>query len=127
MFHPCLINTVVPIDPRYLVTLTVRYWSSLSDRIGRKKTMLIWAVGTTVAQTFPLLVYYKKGMSLYLLWVGGVFEGAVGSILCLIALVHSYAADVSSPEQRTVVFGRMIAGWYAGLGIGYVLFSYAVG
>ncbi|KAK3806590.1 MAG: major facilitator superfamily domain-containing protein [Linnemannia elongata] len=101
-----------------LVTLTVRYWNSLSDRIGRKKTMLIWAVGTTVAQTFPVMVYYNKGMSVYFLWLAGMIEGAVGSILCLIALVHSYAADVSSPEQRTVVFGRMMAGWYAGLGIG---------
>ena len=89
--------------------------------------MLVWAVGTTVAQTFPLMVYYNKGMSLYFLWVGGMVDGSVGSILCLIALVHSYAADVSSPEQRTVVFGRMIAGWYAGLGIGYVFFSCAVG
>ncbi|KAF9544789.1 hypothetical protein EC957_011693 [Mortierella hygrophila] len=101
-----------------LVTLTVRYWSSLSDRIGRKKTMLVWAVGSTVAHTFPLMVYYNKGMSLYVIWVGGMIEGSAGSILCLIALVHSYAADVSSPEKRTVVFGRMIAGWYAGLGVG---------
>ncbi|KAF9095278.1 hypothetical protein BGX29_009117 [Mortierella sp. GBA35] len=99
-----------------LVTLTVRFWNSLSDRIGRKKTMLVWAIGTTVAQTLPLLVYYNEGMSVYFIWVGGMIEGAVGSVLCLIALVHSYAADVTHPEQRTVVFGRMIAGWYAGLG-----------
>ncbi|KAG0276227.1 hypothetical protein BGZ95_007824 [Linnemannia exigua] len=101
-----------------LVTLTVRFWNSLSDRIGRKQTMLVWAIGTTVAQTIPLLVYYNQGVSVYFIWVGGMIEGAVGSILGLIALVHSYAADVSHPEQRTVVFGRMIAGWYAGLGIG---------
>ncbi|KAG0287061.1 hypothetical protein BGZ96_008969 [Linnemannia gamsii] len=101
-----------------LITLTVRYWSSLSDKIGRRKTMLIWAIGTTVAQTFPLVVYYNKGMSLYFLWVGSLIEGMVGSILCLLALVHSYASDVSSPEQRTVIFGRMMAGWYTGLGIG---------
>ncbi|KAF9083162.1 hypothetical protein BGX23_011724, partial [Mortierella sp. AD031] len=99
-------------------TLTVHFWNSLSDRIGRKKTMLVWAIGTTVAQTLPLLVYYNEGMSVYFIWVGGMIEGAVGSVLCLIALVHSYAADVTHPEQRTVVFGRMIAGWYAGLGIG---------
>lgn len=85
--------------------------------------MLIWACGTTVSLTFPLMVYYNKGMSLYFIWVGGMIEGSAGSILCLIALVHSYAADVSSPEQRTVVFGRMMAGWYTGLGIGYVFFS----
>ncbi|KAF9133982.1 hypothetical protein BGW39_008469 [Mortierella sp. 14UC] len=101
-----------------LVTLTVRFWNSLSDRIGRRKTILVWAIGTFVAQLIPLLVYYNEGVSVYFIWLGGMIEGAVGSILGLIALVHSYAADVSHPEQRTVVFGRMIAGWYAGLGIG---------
>ncbi|KAF9901330.1 hypothetical protein EC991_006257 [Linnemannia zychae] len=104
-----------------LVTLTVRYWNSLSDRIGRKKTILVWAIGTFVSQLIPLLVYYNEGVSVYFIWIGGMLEGAVGSILGLIALVHSYAADVSHPEQRTVVFGRMMAGWYAGLGIGSVV------
>ncbi|KAF9929330.1 hypothetical protein FBU30_001691 [Linnemannia zychae] len=104
-----------------LVTLTVRYWSSLSDRIGRKKTLLIWTIIANIGQIFPLLVYYNKNMSLYFLLVGGTIEGSVGSTLCLVALVHSYAADVSRPEKRTVVFGRIMAGYYAGLGFGSAL------
>ncbi|KAF8931965.1 Hippocampus abundant transcript 1 protein [Dissophora ornata] len=101
-----------------LVTLTVRFWSTLGDRIGRKRVMLIWAVGTALSQTMPLLVYYNKGTSVYFLWLGGMIEGAVGSVPSVIALTHAYAADVTRPDDRTVVFGRMISGWYAGLGLG---------
>ncbi|KAG0053310.1 hypothetical protein BGZ83_001349 [Gryganskiella cystojenkinii] len=104
-----------------LITLMVRSWSSLSDRIGRKKTILIWAVGTFIAHLIPLVVYYVKDMTIYLLWVGGLIEGFVGSILCLIALTHAYVADVTSLHERIVVFGRVMAGWYAGLGLGSAL------
>ncbi|KAF9559552.1 hypothetical protein EC968_006539 [Mortierella alpina] len=103
-----------------LVMLTVRFWSGLSDRIGRQRTLLIWAMGTTIANLFPVIVYHNKGMSLYFLWVGSIIEGASGSILSLISLTHAYAADVTRPEQRTVVFGQIIAGLYAGLGFGSI-------
>ncbi|KAI1293240.1 hypothetical protein EDD11_008493, partial [Mortierella claussenii] len=102
------------------VTLTVRFWSSLSDRMGRKHIMLVWALGTALSQTMPLLVYYKN-LSVYFVLVGGMIDGAAGSVLSLIALTHAYAADVTRPEERTVVFGRMIAGWYAGMGLGAAL------
>ncbi|KAF9107029.1 hypothetical protein BGX27_008921 [Mortierella sp. AM989] len=83
--------------------------------------MLIWAIGTAISQTLPLLIYYNKGMSIYFMWLGSMIEGAAGAVLSLIALTHSYAADVTRPEQRTVAFGQTIAGWYAGLGIGSAL------
>ncbi len=98
--------------------LTVRFWSGLSDRIGRQRTLLIWAAGATIANLFPVIVYYNKGMSLYFLWAGSIIEGASGSILSLISLTHAYAADVTRPEERTVVFGQIIAGMYAGMGFG---------
>jgi len=103
-----------------LVMLTVRFWSGLSDRIGRQRTLLIWATGATIANLVPVIVYHNKGMSLYFLWVGSIIEGASGSILSLISLTHAYAADVTRPEERTVVFGQIIAGLYAGIGFGSV-------
>ncbi|KAG0365833.1 hypothetical protein BGZ54_006166 [Gamsiella multidivaricata] len=104
-----------------LITLTVRFWSGLGDRIGRKRAMQIWAVGTATAQLFPLMVYYHKGISLYFIWIGGLVEGSVGSVLSLIAITHAYAADVTDPEERTVVFGRIIGSYYTGIGLGSVL------
>ncbi|KAG0010943.1 hypothetical protein BGZ80_001064 [Entomortierella chlamydospora] len=104
-----------------LVALTVRFWSALGDRLGRKRVMLVWAIGTVIAQIMPLLIYYNKSMSIYFIWVGSMIEGVAGASLSLIALTHAYAADVTRPEERTVAFGQTIAGWYAGLGIGSAL------
>jgi MFS family permease len=100
------------------VTLTVRFWAMLSDRIGRKRSMQLWATGMCLGQSLPIVVYYGKDLSLYLLWVGGLIEGSVGAVLCVIALTHSYVADITRHEQRVVVFGRVMAAYYAGLGLG---------
>jgi len=80
--------------------------------------MRLWAAGMFLGQLVPLLVYYVKDMSVYVLWIGGLIEGFAGSILCVIALTHAYVADVTHHEQRIVVFGRVMAGYYAGLGLG---------
>ncbi|KAI8362944.1 major facilitator superfamily domain-containing protein [Mortierella sp. GBAus27b] len=100
------------------VTLTVRYWSSMGDRIGRKRVLLIWAIGMCAVHSITLIVYYVRGLSLYFLWLSGLAEGLSGSILSAISLVHAYAADVTAPEERTIVFGRVMAGYYGGLGLG---------
>ncbi|KAG0319880.1 hypothetical protein BGZ99_004855 [Dissophora globulifera] len=100
-----------------LCIVTIRFWSALGDRIGRKRVMLIWGIGTALSQCCTLLVYYQN-FSLYWLWIASIIEGATGAILSLLALIYAYAADVTTPSQRTVVFGRLIAGWYGGLGLG---------
>ncbi|KAG0303143.1 hypothetical protein BGZ98_006964 [Dissophora globulifera] len=101
----------------FLCIVTIRFWSALGDRIGRKRVMLIWGIGTALSQCCTLLVYYQN-FSVYWLWIASIIEGATGAILSLMALIYAYAADVTTPSQRTVVFGRLIAGWYGGLGLG---------
>ncbi|KAG0035007.1 Hippocampus abundant transcript 1 protein [Podila clonocystis] len=101
-----------------IVTMTVRFWSAKSDSIGRKKAILIWTLVSFVSQSTPIIIYYNKGASLYLLWLAAILEGAVGSVTSLIALTHAYASDVTGADERTVVFGRVIAAWYTGMGIG---------
>ncbi|KAF9586252.1 hypothetical protein BGW38_008020 [Lunasporangiospora selenospora] len=101
-----------------MMTLTVRYWASLSDRIGRKSSLLIWSVGMTISFCIPLMVYIVKDLSVYLLLLESAIEGIAGSSLLLIALTHSYASDLTQIDQRVVVFGRLTAGHYAGIGFG---------
>ncbi|KAF9353126.1 hypothetical protein BGX34_011789 [Mortierella sp. NVP85] len=100
------------------VTLTARFWSSLSDRIGRKRVLLIGSFALVLSQTLTLVVIHFRGASLYLFWLSGIVEGLSGSVLTIVALTHAYAADVTAPEKRTVVFGRIMAAYYAGVGLG---------
>ncbi|KAF9105421.1 hypothetical protein BGX27_009631 [Mortierella sp. AM989] len=103
------------------VTLTVRYWSALSDRIGRKRIMLINNVGSITTLALAVFVRTHKDANLYLLYVGVVVDGLIGSVALVDILLHAYASDLTLPEERTLVFGRLIAGNYAGLAIGTAL------
>ncbi|KAG0335700.1 hypothetical protein BG000_007290 [Podila horticola] len=109
-----------------IVTMTVRFWSAKSDSIGRKKAILIWMLVSFVSQSTPVVIYYNKGASVYWLWLAAIVEGAVGSVTSLIALTHAYASDVTESDERTVVFGRVIAAWYTGMGIGSAVGSQIV-
>ncbi|KAG0007674.1 hypothetical protein BGZ80_004378 [Entomortierella chlamydospora] len=104
-----------------LVTLTVRFWSALGDRVGRKRAMQICICGMLISTTLSVIVRLNKGVSLYFLMVGEMIEGATGAALSFNALTHAYAADVTLPEERTVVFGRLQAGLYCGIALGSTL------
>ncbi|KAI7821204.1 major facilitator superfamily domain-containing protein [Gamsiella multidivaricata] len=104
-----------------LVALTIRYWSGLGDRMGRKRAMLIGVTGSAFSCTLAVLVRLNKGMSLYFLRLGNILDGATGSLALLETLAHAYASDVTRAEERTVVFGRLVAGEFAGLALGSIL------
>ncbi|KAF9173847.1 hypothetical protein BGX20_001869 [Mortierella sp. AD010] len=104
-----------------LVTLTVRFWSALGDRVGRKRAMQVCICGMLISTTLSVIVRLNRGVSLYFLMVGEMIEGATGAALSFNALTHAYAADVTLPEERTVVFGRLQAGLYCGIALGSTL------
>ncbi|KAF8966697.1 hypothetical protein BGZ46_000336 [Entomortierella lignicola] len=101
-----------------LVTLTLRYWSALSDRIGRKRTILICNLG--VAVSCAIQVYVRVNSEVNVLWLlfAVVIESLTGAGALLDALIHAYCSDLTLPEERIVVFGRIFAGSYAGLAAG---------
>lgn len=111
---------LLTLQPLFLsiVTLMARFWSSLSDRIGRKRVLFIGSCGLFLSQAITLVVFYFRGVSLYIIWVSGIVEGLSGSVLTAVAITHAYAADVTVPEKRTVVFGRIMAAYYVGVGLG---------
>ncbi|KAF9996210.1 hypothetical protein BGZ80_002435 [Entomortierella chlamydospora] len=104
-----------------LMTLTVRYWSGLSDRIGRKRTMQLCSFGSFIALLVYMMVRINNEASLYYLWVGDIIEGMTGSLIGYETIAHAFAADVTAPGERTVVFGRLAAGSATGSTLGVVL------
>ncbi|KAF9432392.1 hypothetical protein BGZ76_010858 [Entomortierella beljakovae] len=104
-----------------MTTLSVRYWSKLGDRIGRKRALQLCAFGSIVSVLLSLFVRLNKNVSLLFLILAESIEGATGSGMSYSALTHAYAADVTTPEERTVVFGRLFAGLYTGIALGSAL------
>ncbi|KAF9354612.1 hypothetical protein BGX26_007556 [Mortierella sp. AD094] len=104
-----------------LMTLTVRYWSGLSDRIGRKRTMQLCSFGSFVALLVYMMVRVNNDASLYYLWIGDIIEGLTSSLVGYETFAHAYSADVTAPGQRTVVFGRLAAGAATGSSVGVIL------
>jgi len=83
-------------------------WGGLSDRIGRRKIILIGLVGYAAS-------FFLFGIGENELWImyvsrimGGLFSGAATS--CAMA----YIADITTPENRTKAMG--LAGMSIGLG-----------
>ncbi|KAF9167588.1 hypothetical protein BGX20_011558 [Mortierella sp. AD010] len=103
------------------MTISLRYWSALSDRIGRKKVMLICMTGMSISNVVLVIVRLNKDASLHLLYLAVIIEGATGSGGLMDILSHAYCSDLTLPEERTVIFGRIMAGSYAGLAIGSAL------
>ncbi|KAF9353702.1 hypothetical protein BGX26_008544 [Mortierella sp. AD094] len=103
------------------MTISLRHWSALSDRIGRKRTILISLAGMIISNAIFVFVRLYKDVNLYFLYLGVIIEGATGGGGLMDILSHAYCTDLTLPEERTVVFGRIMAGSYAGLAVGSTL------
>ncbi|KAF9361072.1 hypothetical protein BGX26_006160 [Mortierella sp. AD094] len=101
------------------VTMTICYWSGLSVCIGCKRTIQLCNFGALVAQLLYVVVRKNRDVSLYYIWVADLIEGLAGSPYITIA--SAYAVDVTSPDERTVVLGRLSAGDMIGFTLGVAI------
>ena len=108
---------------------------SWSDRVGRKRILLLTQLGTFLAWCIFLLALlipnwplaeinstwlgsFMLGWPLLLLFVGRAFDGATGGN---VSVANAYLADVSSPEDRKANFGNMSAAGSLGFVVGPAL------
>ena len=100
--------------------LAAPVWGNVSDRIGRKKVLIISQIGATIG--WGMLAFAPT-----LLWVfaARVVEGLSGGN---ISVTQAYVADRVEPEQRSRAFAYVGAAFSAGFVfgplIGGVLFKY---
>jgi DHA1 family tetracycline resistance protein-like MFS transporter len=78
----------------------------LSDRFGRRPLLLLCLAGSVVGY-----LLFGIGGALWVLIVGRVIDGLTGGN---ISILFAYIADISAPEERGAVYGRV--GAVAGLG-----------
>ena len=84
------------------------FWGSLSDRIGRRPTLLITLFG--IAASYILFAFAKTYWVLFLARsLAGVFGGNIST-------AHAYIADVTKPEERSKGMGMIGAAF----GLGFI-------
>ncbi len=118
---------------------------SLSDRIGRKKVLVISQAGTFVAWMLFLLAFalpktelwsqnteltgsYIMTLPLIIIFVARIFDGFTGGN---ISVANAYLSDISTDEDRNKNFGKMGAstslGFVLGPAVAGLLASTALG
>ncbi len=85
------------------------YWGRLSDRIGRRPTLLIGLIGSTISY-----LIYGLATSLWVLFAARATAGFMGAN---IAVAQAAMADLSLPQERAKAMGLIGAAF----GLGFVL------
>ncbi|MGB5821719.1 MAG: MFS transporter [Saonia sp.] len=105
---------------------------SLSDRIGRKKVLVISQAGTFVAWTLFLLAFilpkmelwsqnteltgsYVMTLPLIVIFIARIFDGFTGGN---VSVANAYLSDISTDEDRDKNFGKMGASTSTGFVLG---------
>lgn len=93
------------------------FWGALSDRIGRRKVMLITIAGTALGY-----FWLAFADTLLMLFLARFFGGAMAANM---GVAQAYVADISTPDMRARRMGRVGAaaglGFVAGPAIGGLL------
>ena len=88
-------------------------WGNVSDRIGRKKVLIVSQIGATVGW-FMLAFAHSIGM----VFIARMVEGASGGN---ISVTQAYVADLVEPKERGRAFSYVGAAFSAGIVFGPVL------
>ena len=95
------------------------FWGNLSDRIGRKKVLIVSQIGATIGWT--MLAFAP---TIAIVFVARIIEGFSGGN---ISVTQAYVSDLVEPEKRGRAFAYIGAAFSAGLVFGPAAGGYLVG
>jgi DHA1 family tetracycline resistance protein-like MFS transporter len=85
-------------------------WGALSDRLGRRKIMLVCLVGSGAA-----FVLFGIASNIVLLFLARIAAGAMGAT---VPVAMAYASDITTAQNRMAQMGRLGAAFGMGLILG---------
>ncbi|XP_062584817.1 lysosomal proton-coupled steroid conjugate and bile acid symporter SLC46A3-like [Saccostrea cucullata] len=109
---PCLLSNLV--------------FGSISDRVGRKKMLIIPTLGMLLAEVFMVIFMYFE-LKLYYLLIPLILHGFSGEAFANIQFALSYTSDISgNSKKRTTAMGFMEIFIGMGLLVGGVVAGYVI-
>ncbi|KAH8660046.1 major facilitator superfamily domain-containing protein [Xylariales sp. PMI_506] len=100
------------------------YLGKLSDRVGRRKVLLLNGVGILLSELVLLLVVaLPQSLDYRWLFLSFVIDGLSGSFPLLMATVSSYVIDATDEKDRVVGMGWIQSGMFCGMALGPALGS----
>ncbi|KAF8924693.1 hypothetical protein BGZ58_001541, partial [Dissophora ornata] len=100
-------------------TFSIGYYSTLSDKHGRRIIMVLAFLNTllTLGTILAMGLYWDQ-IGLPLMVISGLVNGLLGGSNLGITMTLAYAADCTDPAKRSLAFSWLHAGLYFGLGVG---------
>lgn len=99
--------------------LSAPMWGRFSDRYGRRPALLVGLSASALA--YAIFAYSD---SLWLLFLSRIVQGAGGGT---VSVIQAYVADALKPEERAKGLGWLSAATNAGVALGPLLGSLAMG
>ncbi|XP_072182266.1 proton-coupled folate transporter-like [Diadema setosum] len=120
-----LIYNLVEILPALFVSPLIGAWS---DRIGRKKAMLLPTVGYLIGATMWVIIVSLDASKSYLT-IAHFVIGIFGDFPTLVAICNAYLCDIARPQSQTcrmIILGIIIefSTGLAQIGVGYWVYFY---
>ncbi|EGO53683.1 hypothetical protein NEUTE1DRAFT_93230 [Neurospora tetrasperma FGSC 2508] len=85
-------------------------WGILTDRIGRKKVLLLALSGCLLNEAWVRLVYYfPTFFPIRAVWFGGLFQLLGSGSTTFTSIIYVLIADVCPAEQRSTFFSYLLA------------------
>lgn len=110
-----------------LCVLTSQYWGSLSDRIGRKRTMAINVLSFAMGDIVLLVVLSNpQKFSYFWLLLAPAIEGIFGGFGGGQAIFSAYISDCTSPGSRAGIFSLLMGILFGGIAVGPAISSFLI-
>ncbi|GJJ68279.1 hypothetical protein EMPS_00625 [Entomortierella parvispora] len=106
-------------------TLSIGYYASLSDKLGRLKIMIVAVVNhlLMLCSVYAMDRWWDQ-IGLPLMVIMSLIGGLLGGVSTTLTMSLAYAADCTDPARRSLIYSWLHAGLFLGMTVGPICGGY---